>query len=335
MSKRLFTVLIVTAGLVSVGSAVAAERAALRAFIRRHPTSPLASGEAQQRLAVLDRATREREAAAAEAKKRQVEREAAQEWEKIRSSTDPTALLAFLSWYPNAAVSDQVRRRVADLARQARERLERQQQEAEAAQRDWDGIKSTDDGAGLRAFIGRHPTSPLASGEAQQRLGVLDREAKERAQQAAAAEAKKRQVEREAAQEWETVGSSIDPSTLLAFLSRYPNAAVSDRARQRVADLERQARERPQEAEAAQREWDGIKSTDDRAAVKAFIARHPTSPLASGEAQQRLAVLDREAREREQQAAAAEAKKRQVERAAAQQWETVRSSTDPSALLAS
>ncbi len=334
MSKRLFTVLIVTAGLVSVGSALAAERAALRAFIGRHPTSPLASGEAQQRLAVLDRATREREAAAAEAKKRQVEREAAQEWEKIRSSTDPSALLAFLSWYPNAAVSDQVRRRVADLERQARERLERQQQEAEAAQREWDGIKSTDNRAALRAFIARHPTSPLASGEAQQRLAVLDREAKERAQQAAAAEAKKRQVEREAAQEWEKLKLSTDPPALLAFLSRYPNAAVSDQARQRVADLERQARERQQEAEAAQREWDGIKSTDNRAALKAFIGRHPTSPLASGEAQQRLAVLDREARERAQQAAAAEEKKRQVEREAAQEWEKLKLSTDPPALLA-
>jgi hypothetical protein len=312
------------------------DRAALKAFIGRHPTSPLASGAAQQRLGVLDRDAKE--AAAAKAKQRQVEREAAQEWEKVKLSTDPSALLAFLSRYANVAVSDQARQRVADLDRETRERLERQQQEAEATQREWDGIKSTDDRAALKAFIGRHPSSPLASGEAQQRLGVLDREAKEREQQAAAAEAKKRQVEREAAQQWEKIRSSTDPSALLAFLSWYPNAAVSDQARQRVADLDREARVRlekqQKEAEAMQREWDGIKSTDDRAAVKAFIERHPSSPLASGEAQQRLGVLDREAKEREQQAAAAEAKKQQVEREAGQEWEKIRSSTDPSALLA-
>jgi hypothetical protein len=314
------------------------DRAALKAFIGRHPTSPLATGEAKQRLGVLDREAKEREqqAAAAEAKKRQVEREAAQEWEKIRSSADQTALLTFLNRYPDAAVSDQARQRVADLDREARERLERQQKEAEAAQREWDGIKSTDDRAALKAFIGRHPTSRLATGEAKQRLGVLDREAKEREQQAAAGEAKKRQVEREAAQEWEKIRFSTDQTALLTFLNRYPDAAVSDQARQRVAGLDREARERlereQKEAETAQREWDGSKSTDDRAALKAFIGRHPTSPLATGEAQQRLGVLDREAKERERQAAA-EAKKRLVEREAAQEWEKIRSFTDQTALL--
>jgi outer membrane protein assembly factor BamD (BamD/ComL family) len=316
------------------------DRAALKAFIGRHPTSPLATGEAKQRLGLLDRAAKEREqqAAAAEATKRQMEREAAQEWEKIRSSTDHTALLTFVTRYPDAAVSDQARQRVADLDREARERLERQQKEAEAAQREWDGIQSTDDRAALKAFIGRHPTSPLATGEAKQRLGLLDRVAKEREQQAAAVEATKRQVEREAVQEWEKIRSSTDHTALLTFLTRYPDAAVSDQARQRVADLDREARERlerqQKEAEAAQREWDGIQSTDDRAALKAFIGRHPTSPLATGEAKQRLGLLDRAAKEREQQTAAAEATKRQVEREAAQEWEKVKPSTDPSALLA-
>jgi hypothetical protein len=312
------------------------DRNAVFGFINRHPDSSLLA-DAQQRLVAIGQEERERkakqEAEAAEAKKRQVEREAAQEWEKIRSSTDQTALLTFLNRYPDAAVSDQARQRVADLDREARERLERQK-EIEAA---WDGIKSTDDRAALKAFIGRHPTSPLATGEAKQRLGVLDREAKEREQQAATAEAKKRQVEREAAQEWEKIRSSADQTALLTFLNRYPDAAVSDQARQRVADLDREARERlerqQKEAEAAQREWDGIKSTDDRAALKTFIGRHPTSPLATGEAKQRLGVLDREAKERDQQAAAAEAKKRQVEREAAQEWEKIRSSTDQTALL--
>jgi hypothetical protein len=311
------------------------DRAALKVFIEHYPTSPLATGEAKQRLDVLDREAKE-QAAAAEAKKQQAEREAAQEWEKIRSSTDRTALSTFLDRYPDAAVSNQARQRLADLDRQAKERLERQQREAEAA-REWDGIKSTDDLAALRAFVERHPTSPLATGEAKQRLDVLDREAKEREQQAAAAEAKKQQVEREAAQEWENIKSSADQTAVSTFLDRYPDAAVSDQARQRLADLDRQAKERLErqrrEAEISRREWDGIKSTDDRAALKAFIERYPTSPLATGEAKQRLDVLDREAKEREQQAAAAEAKKRQAEREAAQDWERIRSSTDQAALL--
>jgi outer membrane protein assembly factor BamD (BamD/ComL family) len=318
---------------------ITSDRNAVLGFINRHPDSPLLA-EARQRLVAIDQEERERkaqqEAEAAEAKKRQVEREAAQEWEKVKLSTEPSALLAFLSRYPGAAVSDQARQRFADLDRQAKERLERQRREAEAAQRDWDGIRSTDDRAALKAFIERHPNSPVAAGEAKQRLGVLEREAKEREQQAAAAEAKKRQVEREAAQEWEKIKSSTDQSALLTFLNRYPDIAVSDQAHQRLADLDRQAKERLErqrrEAEAAQRDWDGIRSTDDRAVLKAFIERYPNSPLAAGEAKQRLGVLEREAKEREQQAAAAEAKKRQVEREAAQEWEKIKSSTDQTAL---
>jgi uncharacterized caspase-like protein len=311
-------------------------------FIKGHPNSPLLA-EAQQRLVAIDQDERERkarqEAEAAEVKKRQLEREAAQEWERLKLSTDPSALLVFLRRYPNASVSDQVHQRIADLHREARETLERQQREAEAAQREWDGIRTTNDRAVLKAFIERYPNSLLGTAEAKQRLGVLDREAREREQQAAAAAAKKQQVEREAAQEWEKIRSSTDQAALSAFLNRYPHTAVSDQARQRVADLDRQAKEalerQRQEAEAAQREWDGIRTTNDRAVLKAFIERHPNSLLpGTAEAKQRLGVLDREAREREQQAAAAAAKKQQVEREAAQEWEKIRSSTEQAALSA-
>jgi Caspase domain len=309
-------------------------------FINRYRDSPLLA-QAQQRLVAIGQEERERkakqEAEAAEAKMRQLEREAVQEWEKVKLSADPSALMAFLGRYPNAAISDQARQRVADLDREARERLERQQKEAEVARQEWDGIKSADDRAVLKAFIERYPNSPLATGEAKQRLEVLDREAKEREQQAAAVEAKKRQVEREAAQEWEKIKSSTDQTALSTFLDRYPDAAASNQARQRLADLDRQASARlerqQREAEVARREWDGVKSTDDRAALKAFIERYANSPLATGEAKERLDVLDREGKEHEQQAAAAEAMKRQVEREAAQEWEKIRSSTDQSALL--
>ncbi len=276
------------------------DRNAVLDFINRHPDFPLLAA-AQQRLVAVDQEERERkakqEAEAAEAKKRQLEREAAQEWEKIKLSTDPSALMAFLSRYSNSAVSDQAHQRVADLNREARERQERQQKEAEAAQREWDGIRSTDDRAVLKAFIGRYPNSPLAAGEAKQRLSVLDRAVKERERQAAAAEAKKQQVEREAAQEWEKIRSSTDQTALSAFLNRYPDATVSDQARQRLADLDRQAKET----------WEKVKDSTDPGIIRGFIKQYPVSPVALIDANERLLAAEREAHEKQAEAAAAQA----------------------------
>jgi outer membrane protein assembly factor BamD (BamD/ComL family) len=276
------------------------DRNAVLGFINRHPGSSLLA-EAQQRLVAIDQEERERkakqEAETAEAKKRQLEREAAQEWEKVKLSTDPSALLAFLNRYANAVVSDQARQRVADLDREARESLERQQKEAEAAQREWDGIKSTDDRAVLKGFIGRHPTSPLATGEAKQRLAVLDREAKEREQQAAAAETKKRQVEREATPEWEKLRSSTDQTALSAFLNRYPDTVVSNQARQRLADLDRQAKAT----------WEKIKDSADPGIIRGFIKQYPASLVALIDANERLLSVEREANKKQAEAAAAQA----------------------------
>jgi outer membrane protein assembly factor BamD (BamD/ComL family) len=275
------------------------DRNAVLGFINLNPDSPLLA-EAQQRLVAIDQErerTAKQEAEAAEAKKRQLEREAAQEWEKVKLSTDPSAVLAFLRRYPNAAVSNQARQRVVDLNREARERLERQQKEAEAAQREWDGIKSTADRAVLKAFIERHPNSPLAIGEAKQRLGVLDREAKEREQRAAAAEAKKPQVEREAAQEWEKIRSSTDETALSTFLNRYPDAAVSNQARQHLAALDRQATET----------WEKVKDSADPGIIRGFIKQYPASLVALIDANERLLAVEREAHKKQAEAAAAQA----------------------------
>src|SRR5262249_27627506 len=149
----------------------------------------------------------------------------------------------FLNRYPDTAASSQALQRLADLDRQAKERLERQQKVAEFGKRAWGRSKSTDDRSGLKAFIERYPNSPLATGEAKQRLDVLDREAKGRERQAAAAEAKKRQAELEAAQEWEKIKSSTDQAALSTFLNRYPDTVTSNQVRQRLADLDRQAKE--------------------------------------------------------------------------------------------
>src|SRR5262252_3928114 len=273
------------------------DRNAVLDFINRHPDSPLLA-EAQERLVAIDREERERkpkqDAEAAEAKKRQVEREAAQEWEKIKSSTDQTALSTFQNRYPDTAVSNQARQRLADLDRQAKERLERQHKEAEAAQREWDGIRSADDRGVLKAFIERYPNSPLATGEAKQRLEVLDREAKEREQQAAAAEARKRQVEREAAQEWEKIKSSTDQTALSAFQNRYPDTAVANQARQRLADLDRQAKET----------WEKVKDSADPGIIRGFIKQYPASLVALIDANERLLAVEREAHKKPAEEAA-------------------------------
>src|SRR5262249_36603642 len=192
----------------------------------------------------------------------------------------------FQNRYPDTAVSNQARQRLAELDRQAKERLERQHKEAEAAQREWDGISSTDDRGALTAFIGRYPNSPLATGEAKQRLEALDREAKAREQQAAAAEARKRQVEREAAEEWEKIKSSTDQTALSTFQNRYPDTAASNQARQRLAELDRQAKERLErqhkEAEAAQRERGRNTTTYPRSDLDVFIESYPNSILTTG-----------------------------------------------------
>src|SRR5262245_31994293 len=277
------------------------DQAALRNFIKRFSDSPLATN-AEHRLQVL------------------ADGEVTRAWERV-DKDNAAAIHKFMKAFPASTLAAGTgKARLNELDQQAKDREAKKQAEIAAAKKleaereaaeAWQKIKNTSDRNAVLDFINRRPDSPLLA-EAQQRLVAIDREERERKakQEVEAAEAKKRQVEREAAQEWEKIKSSTDQTALSTFQNRYPDTAVSNQARQRLAELDRQAKERLErqhkEAEAAQREWDGISSTDDHAVLKAFIGRYPNSPLATGEAKQRLEALDREAKAGEQQAAAAE-----------------------------
>ncbi len=306
----------------------------LRDFIRRYPDSQYAS-EAKQRLEGIVQAAREREerarAAAAEAKRQQAEAEMARAFDNVRTTTDQAAVRDFIRRYPDSPHVADAKKRLEELVLAAQEREEqarlaaieakRQKMEAEAAAA-WNGIKNTSDTAELQKFIKRFPESPLALNEATQRLGALDREAKERVAKAQAEAAAARRA-------WDRIKSTADVAEVENFIKLYPNTptALTD-AKQLLEVLDRRAKEREakarMEAEAAL-VWERINGTSDQAELRGFIKRFPDSKLALTDAAQRLAALERDARDR--------AEKAQAEVAAARAaWNNVKNTSDPAEL---
>jgi len=96
------------------------------------------------------------------------------------------------------------------------------------------------------------------------------------------------------------------------FLDTYKTGFYADLAREQLAKLQAKVAslEPPAPPEPAKptsdetRAWNKIKDTSDREALEGFIARYPNSPLALN-AQHRLDILDRAAKEREEKARAA------------------------------
>ena len=303
----------------------------LRDFIRRYPDSQYAA-EARQRLEGIVQAAREREerarAAAAEAKRQQAEAEMARAFDNVRATTDQAVVRDFIRRYPDSPHVADAKKRLEDLVLAAQEREEqarlaaieakRQKMEAEAAVA-WNSIKNTGDTAELQKFIKRFPESPLALNEATQRLGALDREARERVAKAQAEAAAARSA-------WDRIKSTTDVAEVESFIRLYPNTptALTD-AKQLLEVLDRRAKEREakarMEAEAAL-VWERINGTSDQAELRNFIKRFPDSKLALTDAAQRLAALERDARDR--------AEKAQAEVAAARAaWNNVKNTSDP------
>jgi Caspase domain/Putative peptidoglycan binding domain len=177
-------------------------------------------------------------------------------------------------------------------------------------QRTWDRIKDTSNAALLRDFIKRYPTSPLAN-TAQTRLDAIEREAKEREEnarkerEAKAAEEARQKAEREAA---------------LKRAEEERKARAAEEARQkaeREAVLKRAEEERLKKLAAeeaqkkAEREAARKREEEERAAKAAEAARQKA---------ERDAVLKREEEERRVKAAA-EAERQRVEREAARKRE--------------
>jgi outer membrane protein assembly factor BamD (BamD/ComL family) len=306
----------------------------LRDFIRRYPDSQYAS-EAKQRLEGIVQAAREREerarVAAAEAKRQQAEAEMARAFDNVRTTADQAVVRDFIRRYPDSPYVADAKKRLEALVLAAQEREEqarlaaieakRQKIEAEAAVA-WNSIKNTSDIAELQKFIKRFPESPLALNEATQRLGALDREAKDRVAKAQGEAAAARSA-------WDRIKSTTDVAEVESFIKLYPNTptALTD-AKQLLEVLDRRAREREaksrMEAEAAL-VWERIRGTSDQAELRGFIKRFPDSPVALTDAAQRLAALERDARDR--------AEKAQAEVAAARAaWNNVKTTSDPAEL---
>jgi hypothetical protein len=82
----------------------------------------------------------------------------------------------------------------------------------------------------------------------------------------------------------------------LTFLNRYPDAAASDQARQRLADLDRQAKET----------WEKVKDSADPGIIRGFVKQYPASLVALIDANERLLAVEREAHKKQTEAAAAQ-----------------------------
>jgi uncharacterized caspase-like protein len=309
-------------------------QARLRDFLRLYPTTQYTDA-AKQRLDAVIRAAQEREeaarAAAAEERRLKAEAEMKRAFETAETTADQSVVRDFIRRYPDSPYVAQAKKHldtliVAEQERKEQERIaaaeaRRQKLEAEAAAA-WNSIKSTNNPTEVQAFIKRFPESTLALRDATDRLGALDREAKERVAKVQAEAAAARAA-------WDRIKDTNDIAVVQDFIRQYPNTptALVD-AKQYLDVLDKRIREREakarMEAEAAQA-WNRIQSTTDVSEVRGFIRRYPDAAIALTDAARRLAALEREAGDRAEKARADAA-------AARAAWDLVKGSNDPDEL---
>ena len=271
------------------------DQAKLRDFLRRYPTTQYTEA-AKQRLDAVVRAAQEREeaarAAAAEERRQKAEAEMKRAFDAAETTSDQAVVRDFMRRYPDSPYVAQAKRHLDTLIAAEQERKEqeriaaaearRQKMEAEAAAA-WNSIKSTNNPAEVQAFIKRFPESSLALKDATERLGALDREAKERVAKAQAEAAAARAA-------WDRIKDTTDIATVQDFIKQYPNTptALVD-AKQYLDVLDKRAKEREakarMEVEAAQA-WNRIQNTTDVSEMRSFIKRYPDSAVALTDAAQ-------------------------------------------------
>jgi outer membrane protein assembly factor BamD (BamD/ComL family) len=211
--------------------------------------------------------------------------------------------LTFLDRYPDAAVSIQALQRLADLDRQANET--------------WEKIKDSADPGIIRAFIKQYPASLVTLIDANQRLMAVEREARKKQAEAAAAQA-----------EWNAINKN-DVAAISDIAARFPNAPFAAEAKKRITELQREetvqaekladARKAQAETAAAQAEWNAV-NKNDSAAISDVVTRFPDAPFAE-EAKKRITELQRE--EKVQADKAAESRKKQAVAVALAEWNAV------------
>jgi outer membrane protein assembly factor BamD (BamD/ComL family) len=310
------------------------DQAKLRDFLRRYPTTQYTDA-AKQRLEAVIRTAQEREeaarVAAAEERRLKAEAEVKRAFDAVAAASDQSVVRDFIRRYPDSPYVAQAKSHLdtliaAEQERKEQERLaaaeaRRQKMEADAAAA-WNSVKNSASPTDLQNFIKRFPESTLALKDATERLGAIDREAKERVAKAQAEAATARAA-------WDRIKDTNDTAVVQDFIKQYPNTptALND-AKQYLDVLDRRNKEREakarMEAEAAQA-WNRIQNSPDQAEVRSFMKRYPDASVTLTHAAPRLAALEHEAAEH--------AEKARAEAAAARAaWDLVKGTNDPAEL---
>ncbi len=281
------------------------------------------------------RAAQEREeaarVAAAEERRLKAEAEVKRAFDAAAATSDQSVVRDFIRRYPDSPYVSQAKSHldaliVAEQERKEQERLaaveaRRQKMEADAAAA-WNSIKNSSNPADLQNFIKRFPESTLALKDATERLGALDREAKERVAKAQAEAAAARAA-------WDRIKDTNDVAVVQDFIKQYPSTPIAlNEAKQYLDVLDKRNKEREakarMEAEAIQA-WARIQNSNDQAEVRSFMKRYPDAAVTLTHAAPRLAALEHEAADR--------AEKARAEAAAARAaWDLVKGSNDPAEL---
>jgi outer membrane protein assembly factor BamD (BamD/ComL family) len=310
------------------------DQAKLRDFLRRYPTTQYTDA-AKQRLEAVIRAAQEREeaarVAAAEERRLKAEAEVKRAFDAAAATFDQSVVRDFIRRYPDSPYVAQAKSHLdtliaAEQERKEQERLaaaeaRRQKIEADAATA-WNSIKNSGNPTDLQNFIKRFPESTLALRDATERLGAIDREAKERVAKAQAEAATARAA-------WDRIKDTNDIAVVQDFMKQYPGTptALND-AKQYLDVLDKRNKEREakarMEAEAAQA-WNRIQNSPDQAEVRSFMKRYPDASVTLTHAAPRLAALEHEAAERAEKVRAEAASARAA-------WDLVKGTNDPNEL---
>jgi outer membrane protein assembly factor BamD (BamD/ComL family) len=310
------------------------DQAKLRDFLRRYPTTQFTDA-AKQRLDAVIRAAQEREeaarVAAAEERRLKAEAEMMRAFDAAAATSDQSVVRDFMRRYPDSPYAAQAKSHldaliVTEQARKEQERLaaaeaRRQKMEADAAAA-WNSVKNSSNPAEVQNFIKRFPESTLALKDATERLGALDREAKDRVAKAQAEAAAARAA-------WDRIKDTNDIAVVQDFIKQYANTptALND-AKQYLDMLDKRIKEREakarMEVEAVQA-WSRIQNSNDQAEMRSFMKRYPDAAVTLTHAAPRLAALEHEAADRAEKARAEVA-------AARAAWDLVKGTNDPAEL---
>lgn len=219
-------------------------------------------------------------------------------WEDARATDTEEAYRAYLGQYPNGLNAQAARDRIEAL-RNAPERIEADlalsRDERRAIQRDLTTLGY--DTRGIDGLFGPGTRGAIAAWQDRYQFdqtGYLTRDqifqlAGQAARRAAELEAEER--ERRLAEEradrafWEGTGAGRDEAGLRAYLERYPNGIFASLARERLAQIEAEAR-----AQADRDAWARAQAADTLRAYRQYLDQFPEGVFAT-QARARIAEL--------------------------------------------